>query len=70
MARRILSVAQAAGHEPHIHVPPSVAPPNASPPHTPPAAPPVALPDVEPAPSPLLASLFGLTDVIARGSDE
>ncbi|KAG8709388.1 hypothetical protein FRC09_000695 [Ceratobasidium sp. 395] len=70
MARRTLSVAQAAGRVYYIHVPVDVVLLNAPPQHTPPAAPPVALPVEEPAPSPLLGSPFGLADVIARGPEE
>ncbi|KAG8706824.1 hypothetical protein FRC09_002182 [Ceratobasidium sp. 395] len=70
MARRNLPVAQAAGHESHIDMPLDVAPPNVPPPHISPATPPVALPVEEPISSPLLASLLGLTDVVARSLDE
>ncbi|KAG8743995.1 hypothetical protein FRC12_014916 [Ceratobasidium sp. 428] len=69
MARCTLSVAQVAGRVPYIDTPPDVVPPNAPLQHTPPAAPPVALPDEEPAP-PLLASLFGLADVVSHSLDE
>ncbi|KAG8751792.1 hypothetical protein FRC12_012260 [Ceratobasidium sp. 428] len=70
MARRTLSVARAAGRVSYIHVPPNVVPPNALPQRTPPAAPPVVLPGEEPAPPPLLASLFGLARAVAHGPDE
>ncbi|KAG8771427.1 hypothetical protein FRC12_003625 [Ceratobasidium sp. 428] len=72
MARRTLSVAQAASRISYIDIPPNVVPPNTPPQHTPAAAAaaPAALPGDEPVPSLLLASLFGLTDVVARGPDE
>ncbi|KAG8709386.1 hypothetical protein FRC09_000693 [Ceratobasidium sp. 395] len=70
MARRTLSVAQAAGRVYYIHVPVDVVLLNAPPQHTPPAAPPVALPVEEPAPSPLLGSLFGQAGAVAHDPDE
>ncbi|KAG8706823.1 hypothetical protein FRC09_002181 [Ceratobasidium sp. 395] len=70
MARRTLSVAQAAGRVSYIHVPPDAVPPNAILQDTPPAAPPVALPDEEPVTPPLLASLFGLAGAVAHDLDE
>ncbi|KAG8723725.1 hypothetical protein FRC12_017607 [Ceratobasidium sp. 428] len=70
MARRTLSVAQAAGRVSYVHAPPNVTPPNAPPQGTPPAAAPFALPDEEPAPSPLLASLLGLAGAAPHNPDE
>ncbi|KAG8706969.1 hypothetical protein FRC09_002093 [Ceratobasidium sp. 395] len=70
MARRTLSVTQAAGCLSHVDAPPNVTPPNAPPQDTLPAAPPFALPGEEPAPSPLLASLFGLANAISHTPDE
>ncbi|KAG8789928.1 hypothetical protein FRC12_013157 [Ceratobasidium sp. 428] len=70
MARRTLSVAQAAGRVSYVDAPPDVTPSHAPAQGTPPAVAPFALPDGEPAPSPLLASLFGLAGATPHNPDE